>query len=255
MGRSLQVKSELVKQIKASVARNGYPSQQALASGLGLSRDVVSRFLNGKPIDYLNAEEICRALNLDLGEMTGYGHPAPELPKRRVDWGNAVDTLQEDERNEAIQEIEKWIIQDNSRLVLIGGMKGMAKTNLSFRLGKKIQDNFDFIFWRSLDQYLSIDDLLQDLCKFFKGDCSNNDNQINSLQIETQLKVHLKKYRCLLILTNINVVLDKNRNILTQYKDYKLLLEWFLSEQEKSCVVITSDVYPNEIISLQTIVS
>jgi|LakMenEpi03Aug12_release.lakeMendotaPanAssembly.Ray.scaffolds.fasta_scaffold25588_2 WD40 repeat protein/transcriptional regulator with XRE-family HTH domain len=253
MGRSLQVKSELVKQVKAAVTRNGYPSQQALAGALGLSRDVISRFLNGKPIDYLNAEEICRVLNLDLGEMTGYGQPVTEQPKRRVDWGNAVDTLQEDERNEAIQEIEKWIIQDNSRLVLIGGMKGMAKTNLSFRLGKKIQDNFDFIFWRSLDQYLSIDDLLQDLCKFFKGDCSNNDNQINSLQIEKQLKVHLKEYRCLLILTNINVILDENRNILTQYKDYKLLLEWFLREQEKSCVVITSDVYPNEIISLQTI--
>jgi predicted XRE-type DNA-binding protein len=56
MGRSLQVKSELVKQVKASVTRNGYPSQQALASELGLSRDVMSRFLNSKLVEYLNAE-------------------------------------------------------------------------------------------------------------------------------------------------------------------------------------------------------
>ena len=62
MGRSVQLKSELKKQIKALLPRNNFSSQQALADHLGLSRDVISRFLNGKPVDRLNAEEICTDL-------------------------------------------------------------------------------------------------------------------------------------------------------------------------------------------------
>ncbi|MDJ0659595.1 MAG: helix-turn-helix domain-containing protein [Crocosphaera sp.] len=70
MPRSVQLKPELKKSIKTLLPRNGFPSQQALAEHLGISRDVVSRFLNSKPVDRLNAEEICGAIGCDIREVT-----------------------------------------------------------------------------------------------------------------------------------------------------------------------------------------
>ena len=245
MGRSLQVKSELVEQVKASVARNGYPSQQALASGLGLSRDVVSRFLNGKPIDYINAEEICRVLNLDLGEMTGYGQLVIEQPKHRVDWGEATDTLEGlFSREKELQALEKIILKDRCRLVLIEGMKGMGKNSLSYLLGKRIQDHFDFVIWRSMDQYSSLDELDKDLYKFFIQD--QNVNELSITEGREIFKKYLGQYRCLLILSNLNVFLDDNCQ-LNNKVNYSRIWRWIVEQQTQSCLVLTSDIEPQEI--------
>jgi DNA-binding Xre family transcriptional regulator len=79
-----RVKPESVSQVKAALENNGL-DQTDLGGSLGLSRDVINRFLNGKPIDYLNAEKICRALNLDLGEITGCSQPRQRFsPKTKL---------------------------------------------------------------------------------------------------------------------------------------------------------------------------
>jgi WD40 repeat protein/transcriptional regulator with XRE-family HTH domain len=247
MGRSLQVKSELVEKVKASVARNGYPSQQALASGLGLSRDVVSRFLNGKSIDYLNAEEICRTLNLDLGEMTGYGYPVPEVPKRRVDWDEATDTLDSFSREEELKTLEKRIIQDRCRLVLIEGMKGMGKNNLSYRLAKRIQEHFDFVIWRSLDQYSSIPEFINDLYCFFTEKQDVSGSEIEPVQKYKLLKDYLSQHKCLVILANIHILYENNCQFDTKEIGYQKLLSWITEKQELSCIVLTSTREPQEV--------
>ena len=80
----VHVKPESVSRVKAALGNNPL-NQTYLAQSLELSRDVINRFLNGKPIDYLNAEEICRALNLDLGEITGYSQPMQKFsPKTKL---------------------------------------------------------------------------------------------------------------------------------------------------------------------------
>ncbi|MBD2773522.1 helix-turn-helix domain-containing protein [Iningainema tapete] len=72
MPRSLKVASQYIKKVKAALHRNGFPRQQNLAEDLGMSRDTVSRFLNGKPISYLNFEEICQKLGLNLQEIADF---------------------------------------------------------------------------------------------------------------------------------------------------------------------------------------
>ncbi len=245
MGRSLRVKSEMIKQVKAAVTRNGFPSQAALASEIGLSRDVMSRFLNGKPVDYLNAEEICRVLGLDLGDTTGYGQLTP-APKRRIDWGDATDTTDLSEREQELKTLKKWIVEDRCRLVLIDGMKGMGKTNLSYKLGKLIQDDFDFVIWRSLDQYPFIIDLLKDLLELFTSDQNEESNAKTFDELQENLNIYLKQYRCLLILTNIDIVLE-NCSFAPQHIEYERLIKWIVEQQEKSCLVITSCVELKEI--------
>jgi len=65
MGRSLRVSPGCIEQVKSAVGRNGFPTQKYLAEELGLSLSTVKSFLAGKPIDFLNFEEISKKLGLD----------------------------------------------------------------------------------------------------------------------------------------------------------------------------------------------
>ncbi len=171
MPRSVQLKPELKKSIKALLPRNGFPSQQALAEHLGLSRDVVSRFLNAKPVDRLNSEEICSALGCDLREVTYIEETQPKLTK--IDWGEATNNnsiFDVSTRTGQLETLKKWIIEDKCRVILIEGMKGMRKSHLSYQLAKQIYTNFDYVILRSLDQDQSVDELLTDLLYFLNDE-------------------------------------------------------------------------------------
>ncbi|MEM7556080.1 MAG: AAA-like domain-containing protein [Cyanobacteria bacterium P01_A01_bin.84] len=65
MPRSVKVRSEFISKVKSALPRNGYIRQSDLAEYLQVSQSTISSFLNGKPVDYLNFQEICRALNLE----------------------------------------------------------------------------------------------------------------------------------------------------------------------------------------------
>lgn len=65
MSRSLKVDEKFINKVKAAVQRRTPPRQKDLAEELGLSLATVSNFLNGRPIDCINFQEICNKLNLD----------------------------------------------------------------------------------------------------------------------------------------------------------------------------------------------
>ncbi|MGB3653017.1 MAG: ATP-binding protein, partial [Rivularia sp. (in: cyanobacteria)] len=70
MARSQKVAPEYLQQVNSALKRNSYPSQQSLASDVGLSLSTVKSFLKGKPIDYLNFVEICEKLGLNWQEIS-----------------------------------------------------------------------------------------------------------------------------------------------------------------------------------------
>lgn len=88
MSRSLQVQTQYLPLLKAALLRNGFPSQKLLAEALALSPSTVSNFLNGKPVDYLNFLELCRALGKewrDLADLTtGLETETAEPPRRTI---------------------------------------------------------------------------------------------------------------------------------------------------------------------------
>lgn len=65
MPRSLKVAPNCIEKVKLAVQQNGFPSQNALATELGISRPTVNNFLNGKPVDFSYFKEISDKLNLD----------------------------------------------------------------------------------------------------------------------------------------------------------------------------------------------
>ncbi|MDJ0737321.1 MAG: ATP-binding protein [Nostocaceae cyanobacterium] len=69
MARSLRVAVEYIPQVKSALPLNGYPSQKAFATDVGVSVSTVKNFLSGKPVDYLYFVEISEKLGLDWQEI------------------------------------------------------------------------------------------------------------------------------------------------------------------------------------------
>ncbi|MCP2731920.1 AAA-like domain-containing protein [Limnofasciculus baicalensis] len=77
MPRSLFIHAQAITAVKSSLLRNGFPSQKLLSEELGIAQSTVSNFLNGKPVDYVNFIEICRALGQewrDIADFQDYPH-------------------------------------------------------------------------------------------------------------------------------------------------------------------------------------
>jgi len=65
MSRSIRVALEHIQRVKMALRRHGFPSQNALAQELGISRSITSKFFAGKPVDYSYFVEISDRLGLD----------------------------------------------------------------------------------------------------------------------------------------------------------------------------------------------
>ncbi len=99
------------------------------------------------------------------------------------------------------KELNQWIITDKCRVVQILGMGGIGKTVLGIKLGKQIQYYFDYLIWRSLNNAPPYNFLLEDLETFF------SDNQSKEFK-ERGILHYLRKYRCLIILDNLDSILQ-----------------------------------------------
>lgn len=78
MSRSIRVAPQYIPQVKLALKRNGFPSQQALATEMGVSRDTIRKFVNGIGIEHLNFTEICEKLGLNWQDIVYKEDPAPE---------------------------------------------------------------------------------------------------------------------------------------------------------------------------------
>jgi len=137
------------------VRRASFPSQKALSIEVGLSRDVVSRFLNGKRIDFVNFHELCQCLSLDWQEIADLTEDNPvEEPQgqgtpRRVDWGDAPEPVNFYGRSQEKETLETWIVQDNCRVIAVTGLARVGKTYLVTKVVREIANEFEFVIWRS----------------------------------------------------------------------------------------------------------
>ncbi len=87
MGRSLRVAVEYIQQVKSALRRNGYPSQKAFATEIGLSLSTIKNFLSAKPVDYINFVEISEKLGQNWQEI---------VSKEAEAQANNNQTIQED---------------------------------------------------------------------------------------------------------------------------------------------------------------
>jgi transcriptional regulator with XRE-family HTH domain/DNA-binding MarR family transcriptional regulator len=251
MPRSLRINHNYINEIKSKIIQEGYRTQRALADDAGLCLTTVSNFLNGKPVDYATFEELCRRLSLDWQKISisntevistplySYAEIRKEQTKiSNQDWGTAIDISAFYGRSQELTQLESWILEDGCHLVGLFGMDGVGKTTLATQLTKQIQDQFDYVFWRSVPTVPSFDSMITEMLSFISHRRESTPN-IN------QLIHYLYEHRCLIIWDNLDTVLD------VDYIKYIQLIRIIADTKHQSNLIFTSRDKPVQLTELE----
>lgn len=173
------------------------------------------------------------------------------------DWGEAIDVSVFYGRSQELALLNQWVLHDRCRLVAILGMGGMGKTSLSVKLAEQVQNQFEFLFWRSLSCAPPFEELITELIQFL-----SNQQEVNlpeTVEGKTARLLHyLRSSRCLLILDNCESILQggsQTGQYLKDYEGYGYLLKSVGEVRHQSCVIITSREKPKEIGLLEGVTS
>ncbi|MEO0839951.1 MAG: AAA-like domain-containing protein [Cyanobacteria bacterium J06643_5] len=183
MPRSVKVRSKFISQVKSALPRNGYIRQSDLAEYLQVSQSTISSFLNGKPVDYLNFREICRALNLewqDIADLTAEFTVTPN--NNHIQETSPVISLEHptgqvplDSRfyinRSPIEERCYEQIKQPGALIRIKAPRQMGKTSLLARIIDKSQSQGDITV--NLDFELAASQVFINLDKFLRWFCAS----------------------------------------------------------------------------------
>ncbi len=192
----------------------------------------------------------------------------PKNNQSHQDWGEAVDDEDFCGRDEELQDLTKWIVGDDlaihttvqrCRLVAILGLGGVGKTSLAAKIANKLQDQFQYIIWRSLRNQPPLGDVLAELLRFLPAskDSRNLPDSENSHIL--RLIETLREHRCLIILDNVDSVLRSGEGKLYEvageyqegWENYGYLFKKVGEADHQSCMLLTSREKPKEVAALE----
>ncbi|MEG4393346.1 NB-ARC domain-containing protein [Microcoleus sp. BROC3] len=175
---------------------------------------------------------------------------------RQQDWGQAPDVSVFYGRTEELTTLKQWIVSDNCRLVALLGLAGSGKTTLSVQLAKQLQNEFDFVIWRSLRSTPAPSDFLSNLIELFSNQqkpdlpLAEPSKMIDLNGQISRLVEYLRKHRCLLILDDFEAVL-RPEELAGHYREgwegYRDLIVRLCEVNHNSCVVLVSSEEPTEL--------
>ena len=167
------------------------------------------------------------------------------------------------DRTSELTTLKQWILHENTRLIAILGIVGIGKTALAVHLVEQIKHEFDFIIWRSLATSPPLSILQTNIIQFFsRGGAAvpapNADGVVVPENGATTgglpLLNYLQKYRCLLILDDVQMVNSSGQLAgiyQPGYEDYGTLFRQVGELSHNSCLVLLSSEKPREIAALE----
>ncbi|MBD2010157.1 NB-ARC domain-containing protein [Microcoleus vaginatus ZQ-A3] len=167
------------------------------------------------------------------------------------------------DRTSELATLKQWILKENTRLLAILGIVGIGKTALAAQLVQQIKDEFDFIIWRSLATSPHLPILQTNIIQFFcRGGAPvpapNADGVVVPENGATTgglpLLDYLQKYRCLLILDDVQMINSSGQlagNYQLGYEDYGTLFRQVGELSHNSCLVLIGSEKPREIATLE----
>ncbi len=117
-------------------------------------------------------------------------------------------------------------------------MPGVGKTALVTQLAQEIQDEFDYVFWRSVPTVLSFDSMITDLLSFIS-------NHKESKPEINRVIHYLRTRRCLIILDHLDMLGD------VDHLKYIQLIKIIAETHHQSCLIFTIREQPKEIAFLE----
>jgi WD40 repeat protein len=168
------------------------------------------------------------------------------LQQRTVlsDWGTAADVSFFCGRMPEQTVLGNWLVDERCRLVTLIGMGGIGKTSLAIKVAENIQDRFERLIWRSLQNAPPLQDLLSDLLQFLSGTQEITPSPSLDSQISRLIK-YLRLSRCLLVLDNVESILSTEEEIYNKF--FRAVGE----TSHQSCLLLTSREKPKELAWLE----
>lgn len=181
------------------------------------------RFREAKqPIDANTFKAFCQVLNLPWEEV------AENDLECRINLSEAPPISKFYGRTQQLAELEKCLIQERCRLILIHGMGGIGKSTLVRHLIDKISDKYDYIIWLSLESAPPFQQLALKLVQFLSKGEKQEDDIVRIMQ-------YLHQQKCLIVLDSWEEIVDSE-----DYAKYSEFLERVAKETHKSCLLLLS---------------
>ena len=206
-------------------------------------------------VDKRSLEDYFSAFNLTL-TASDYIRltSATQIRKEQViplqqDWGEAIDVSVFYGRTSELATLEKWIQTDRCRLVGILGMGGIGKTALAVKIAQQLQEQFEYIIWRSLRNAPPLETLLGELVSFLSA------GQETEVEIKSLLQC-LRSSRSLVILDNVETILLPGEcagQYRVGYENYGQLFRLIGETAHSSCLLLTSREKPAEVAATEGI--
>lgn len=117
-------------------------------------------------------------------------------------------------------------------------MEGVGKTTVVTHLAKQIQDQFNYVFWRSVPTIPCFDTMLTDLLFLFSH------HKASKPDINTIIH-YLRTHRCLIILDHVDI----------NDVDYIQFMKIITETDHQSCIIFTSQQQHQEINFLENWIS
>ncbi|MDZ8187965.1 MAG: NB-ARC domain-containing protein [Nostoc sp. ChiSLP02] len=223
---------------------------EEMSARSGLYSATISKVLNREGgVDKQTIEKLFSAFSLKI-DKSDYSSSI-----NRVDWGEAIFTSVFYGRAEELIALEQWILEEQCRLITVLGIGGIGKTALSVKFAQQIQENFEYVIWRSLREAPPVKIILGNLIQFLSDERETEGNLPDSFSDRvSRLLDYLQNNRCLLILDNAESILrsGSRAGIYRQgYEEYGELLRRVGETTHQSCLLLTSREKPKEIALLE----
>ncbi|NEP72715.1 MAG: NACHT domain-containing protein [Okeania sp. SIO2G4] len=170
------------------------------------------------------------------------------LSKPKIDWGEAIDVSVFYGRSQELNQLQQYIIGDGCRLVALLGMGGIGKTAVAAKVAQQLQNEFDYIIWRSLRHAPSLETILTQLVSFLsQQECTQGEL--------SKLIEYLRNSRCLIILDSVESILQTGctGHYRPGYKDYSQLFHLIGETSHSSSLILTSREKPPEVAAFESI--
>lgn len=224
-----------------------------------LSVHTVSRIQKlSQPVDKSSLQCIFDAFGLKLLECD-YTKPLDKIDRLEArsaypeyDWAQAPDISVFYGRSNELLVLQYWILEECCRLVTLLGIGGIGKSTLAVKLGMQIQDEFEVVVWRSLQNAPPVEEILTSILQFLlwalRKEMVIPQNMNGKLSLLMECLIN---HRCLLILDNVETVLSSNTQVgqyRAGYEGYSQLIKLVGEVPHNSCLVLTSREKPKEIV-------
>ncbi len=216
----------------------------------GLYSATISKVLNREGgVDKQTIEKLFSAFQLKI-DKSDYSSS-----NTRLDWGEAIFNSVFYGRTEELTTLEQWILNEHCQLVTVLGIGGIGKTALSVKFAQQIQENFEYVIWRSLREAPPVKIILSNLIQFLSDEQETEGNLPESFSEKvSRLLYYLQNHRCLVILDNAESILRSGSRAglyREGYEEYGELLRRVGEAIHQSCLVLTSREKPREVALLE----